>query len=357
MISIVVRDLPYLKLLHPICLELQRLQVPYIIYHMDIDRGEKNYNRASLTNMNKSSPQVVSGAKKVKAFFSDEHLLKQLAHDRITKLVSVEIWLWAKKYIHKLKNLNIKTYSVLYLTDGIFEPAKSLDAIDKVYYSSKYAMEMYHEFSGAEYNPNRDRYLGSPLFDSISQHKNGDGILVLLPNIRADHVKSCFRDKENFIKIMEKLASAGKLIYKTRKKQWLPKEILLYASKIVDDGGMMYPPVSSTLFKESYTTCMFNSSGIYEAVYAGNYVVNITLPLNRWPHLSQDKLERYFSIKPDTLYQFDGIVKSITQTEALGNWKFQPYRADEEQRDKWVKKYIGNTENSAMRITKDIISK
>ncbi len=32
-IGVVIRDLPYLKLLHPICEQFKKHNVPYIIYH------------------------------------------------------------------------------------------------------------------------------------------------------------------------------------------------------------------------------------------------------------------------------------------------------------------------------------
>jgi len=356
-IGVVIRDISYLKLSHPICEHLSRLNVPYIIYHWDAYRGSKQYNRASLTNLNKSSPTVIKNAKKVKAFASDKQLLQQLAHDRITKLVSVEIWLWAKSYIKRLKEQNIKTYSVMYLTDSIWQSKESVVGIDRIYYSTQHTMNVHHDFAQVTYDKQRDRVIGSPIFDPIpNSPSKGKNILVLLPNLRSEHVPVSFGNTSNFVSIIKKLSEAGNLIFKTRKKQWIPNEIKQYSSEIIDDGDIMYPPVSVGLFKKCYTTVMFYSSGIFEAVYGGNYVLNVPLPLKRWGW-SGDKLKQYFSVDNDNLYQFSGVVESVSQKTILqDDWKFNPKQIDPTRRKEWVDRFIGpNTISGAEQIAVDII--
>ena len=99
--------------------------------------------------------------------------------------------------------------------------------------------------------------------------------------LRYKKKKLRYKKKKPNQKIISKLSKCGDLILKTRKKQWFPEEIKKYAKRILDDGDLMYPPVTSNLLAESFCTVMFYSSGIYECVFGGNYVVNITIPLNR----------------------------------------------------------------------------
>ena len=165
--------------------------------------------------------------------------------------------------------------------------------------------------------------------------------MVLLPNLRVEHVPVSFGNKENFFKIIEKLSHGGDLIFKTRKKQWLPNEIKKYAKEIVDDGDKMYPPVIADLLKKCYTTVMFYSGGVYEAVYGGNYVLNIRLPLKRWAW-EKNKLKEYLKEDGNSLYDFNGVVESVGQKTILqDDWEFKPRSADPINSGLWVEKFIG----------------
>jgi len=80
-------------------------------------------------------------------------LNKQLLHDGIKKLVSLEIYLWAKSYIGFLKSNNIKTYSILYLSDSLWVNDKRMvESIDRTYYTTEYLMNTHHEFVGVKYD-------------------------------------------------------------------------------------------------------------------------------------------------------------------------------------------------------------
>ena len=357
MIGVVVRELTFLKVLQPIMQELHKSGAKYVLYHFDAPRGAKEYNRATLAKLKKSSSQAVSNAHKVKAFASDAQLLKQLIHDKVTKLVSLEIYLWAKGYIDKLKQPNIKTYSVLYLTDSLWQSnPKCVTTMDKIYYSSDYLMTTHLNFLRLPLNSKRDRSLGCPVYDHLmNKPSDGEDVLVLLPNLRAEHVGISFGAKENFFKIIEQLAKNNNLIFKTRKKQWLPVEIKKYAKEIVEDGDQMYPPVISQLFRRSHTTVMFYSSGIYEAVYAGNYVINIPLPLKRWGW-DKGKMKEYFSTDEGNLYNFKGIVESVSQQDVIsGKWQIKN-KLDIHARTHWVNKFIGSLAlNSSRMIVHDLL--
>ena len=352
-ISIIIRDLPYLKILHPVCLELHKLGVEYNLYHWDAPRGEKAYNNASLANIKKSSPEVIKHANKVQVFSNDKQLRQYLLRDKASKLVSVEIALWGKPYTKFFRDHKIRPYSVLYLSDSIW--GNSTKEMHKVYYTTKHLMETHHKFSGVQYNKSRDRAFGSPIFDCLAQSSSGDDILVLLPNLRQEHVGISFGSLDNFVKMIAKLSEGGDLIFKSRKKQWLPNEIRQYAKRIVYDGDKMYPSTTSELLKQSCTTVMFYSSGIYECVYAGNYVVNIPFSIKRWGWDKQ-KLRQYFSTEQNNLYQFDGVVESIGQKEILSDgWKFVPRKIDMTKQSEWIKRFVGVSKNSAKLIAEDIV--
>lgn len=356
MIGVVVRELTYLKILAPIMRELRNLGQPYVLYHFDAPRGDKEYNRATRPKMIKAAPEATNGAVKIKAFANDTHLLQQLVHDKITKLVSIEIWLWAKSYTSKLKAHNIKTYSVLYLTDSLWQKNPScVTSMDRVYYSTKYLMETHHEFAGVQFDPNRDRCLGSPALTSGTGNPTQE-ILVLLPNLRKEHVGVSFGSAERFINLIAKLARGGDLLFKTRKKQWLPNEIRQYAKEIVEDGDLMDPPVITELLNRCSNTVMFYSSGIYECVYAGHYVYNIPFSLKRWGW-DKEMMKKYFSVKDGSLYNFSGVVESLDQERVLrDDWEFRPRLPDRVARKRWLQKFTGASDDAPRRIALDIVN-
>jgi len=361
MIGVVVREKTYLKVLQPIMEELYNVGEPYILYHYDTHRGDKEYDRASLPNLIKAAPHIIKRAHRVKAFPNDAHLQKQLVHDKITKLVSIEIWLWAKSYIKFLKDHNIKTYSLLYLTDSLWQSDPScITSMDKVYYATNHLMKTSHEIAGVSFDYKRDRCFGSPVFDGLmNKPSEGNDVLVLLPNQKREHVEVAFGSPQNFFAIMDKLCANKEynFIFKTRKKQWLPKEIMHHATDIIEDGNQMYPSAMKQLLGRAYTTIMFYSSGIYECVYGGNYVLNITLPLKRWGW-DKKQMARYFSTNEHNLYQIKDVVESVSQQQVLSpGWTFQPKRIDPVARRYWVDKFMTSQgSNTARIIVKDILS-
>lgn len=359
MIGVVVRELTFLKVLHPIMEELHKAGAPYVLYHFDAPRGDKEYNRATLAKLKLSSPEVVARAIKVKAFGSDSQLRKQFIHDKITKLVSLEVYLWAKNYINELKENNIKIYNILYLTDSLWtSDPKNITACDRVYYSSKYLMELHLSMLGLKINHNRDKWLGSPAYDPIKPNDNftRPGLLVLLPNLRAEHVQSAFGGKDNFLRIMDNICKGNEkhLVFKTRKKQWMPDDLKKYGASIVDDGDVMYPPAIAKAFNECHCVVMFYSSGIYECMVAGKHVINIPLNLKRWSH-DKSKMKEYFE---SNIYDFDNAVRSISQEEAKSpDFQLTLPKPDGLAQEDWLSKYVGMTPpNCSKAIVEDIIS-
>lgn len=357
MIGVVVRELTFLKVLHPVMEELHKQGAKYILYHFDAPRGNKEYNRATLAKLKLSSPAVVKNATKTKAFANDKQLQDQLVHDKVTKLVSLEIYLWAKSYIDKLRSNGIKIYNLLYLTDSLWgNNPRNITTSDRVYYSSRFLMDFHLNLLSLKQNSSRDRWLGFPVYDPISSYgkESGHGLLVLLPNLRAEHVQSAFGSKENFIKIMDNMVQGNEknLVFKTRKKQWMPKELEKYGAKVIDDGDKMYPPSIAEAFNNCSCVGMFYSSGIYEAVYAGKSVINIPLNLKRWSWDKQ-KMKNYFQ---SPLYDFNSVVRTIEQEQAISGFRADISYPDGNEQEEWLSKYVGIVPaNSSQMIVKDIL--
>jgi len=360
MIGIIVRGLTFLKVLAPIMLELKALGKDYIIFYHDASHGAKEYDRPTLVRLQEAHAASAKQAKKLVPFSNDGKLVSLLVANKVKKIVSLEVWICSRKHIKGFKKHNIKICSVSYLTDSIWQPEQSVTSVDRVYYSSEYLMRIHHDFAKIKFLPTRDRCLGSPLFDSLytEQDKKTNDVLVLLPNLKSEHVKSAFGKQDNFFKIIEKIHSSGRpLIFKTRKKQWMPSEISKYSKKIVYDGKTMYPSAMSDLLKTCSTTILFYSSGIFESVYGQNHTINIPLPLKRW---SWDitKLKQYFSKEQDSLYNFSGCVENAEQSDILsGKFILPSTPIDQSRRDLWIQKFIGSCHNgSAKRIATDIAS-
>ena len=117
----------------------------------------------------------------------------------------------------------------------------------------------------------------------------------------------------------------------------------------------MYPSALARTLKESKNVVLFYSSGIYEAVYSGAYVTNI-MPHNMKWRWNKKHLDIYFSNCADSLYNFSGVVDSVSiHDAACGNFKLSG--AVPTRRAEWVDKFIGDVSgNSATKIVADIIN-
>ena len=355
MIAVVVRELPYLKLLVPIMLELHKRGAKYILYYMDSFKGEKEYSRPTIGSLKTSNEKIVAQAVKAVRFTTNEELLKLMKKDVIKKMISVEIALWARKNLEAYKAGGIKTYSVSYLSDSLWTGYYKL--IDKTYYTTKHLMESKHSFLKTNIDKNKDKCLGSPIFDSIAFHQEQQkDVLVLLPNIKADRVAKCFGNTKNFIDIISKFAQNHNIILKARKKQWVPPEAKKIAKEMFFDEDIMYPSTISKLLSRTFATVMFFSSGIYECVYGGNYIINVQTKLI-WSH-DQEKMKKYFCLDEGSLYQYGGVVETIEQSAILDpRWTFAAPHIDAEKRKAWVDKFIGPyASDRSAAIVDDILS-
>jgi hypothetical protein len=343
-VAFVAKELTYLKLLQPIMGEFRKIGVDFILFAMDTYKGIKEYNRPNKARLIKSlgySPTIIP-------YNSDAVLLQHLKKYGIRKLVSVELGLWCDRYKGFFKENQTKTYSLSYLTDSLWQGPKSMVGLDRVYYTSRFLMHMAHNLSGVKFEPNRDRCLGSPLFDQVSNLDNSAAkdVLILMPNGCDKHA---FGSNKNFRGILEKFGT--NLRIKSRQKQWMPSLDKSTYKDIVFDGDIMYPSAISNLFKETKATVMFYSSGIYEAVFANQYVINVIPPHLKWKW-DPKKLNTYFN---SGVYNHPGIVKTVTQQDVLdGKVKVEP--VDRQKQLEWIAKYIGiNKYFSYEMIARDIL--
>lgn len=344
LIAFVVRELTYLKLLQPIISEVESMGCNYVLYNMDSPKGEKEYNRPTKARIDKSFGRDI----RVSPFTTDQQLLSKLLSDKVNKIVSLEVGMWGKGYKTFFKANKIKTHSLLYLTDAMWHGRSVIEGFDRVYYTSKYLMNLQHRFNSIVFDPKRDRCLGSPIFDQLNDinNDNANGVLVMLPN-QCD--KSFFGGNERFCRMLEVFGK--NLIFKSRKKQWLPEGIKKIAADIVFDGDYMYPSVISKLYPNTKTTILFYSSGVYEAVYGKQYVINIKFPLKFWRR-DQNKMAEYFG---GEAYNYDGVVESVSQDDVLAG-KITAKRTTEDKRIKWIDKHIGTfSDKSYTLIARDIV--
>lgn len=167
MIGYVIRDLAYLKVLYPLMREMVERQEPFYIYYWNnYNRGEKQYNAATETNLKQYHPEIFAWAKQSIPFLTDRQLYEMMSRDRIEKMVSVELCLWVDK--KELHNRNIKSYSVQYLTDSMWEGNN--EGIDRVYHTTPHIMDCWLKNTNSTYNPDRDRCIGSPIFDALLEN-------------------------------------------------------------------------------------------------------------------------------------------------------------------------------------------
>ncbi len=344
-IAIIVRDLPYLKLLMPIMAELVNHKTPFILLYSTASKGTKEYNVPTLARLKTAG--VNKYTQNLHPFQDDQQLKKQLLSHGIKKVISVEIGLWAKTYMDFFTKNSIKTYSVSYLTDSMWQPDSTTRPLHRIYHTADYIMRTHTTPT----HP-KDQMLGSPLFDGLmNKPSEGEDVLVLLPNLQADQVNKAFGSTKNFISIIEHLhAQNPRLIFKTRKKQFMPPEIKSYAKKIVADDRE-YPTMFSTLLPTTKTTVMFYSSGIYEAIYGGQYVINIKWPLGVWGWDTR-MMTKYFG----AVYDMEGAAESINQSDVLAGKPLNFQHIDPLARQQWVDRFIGSCPlNSARAIVVDIL--
>ena len=332
MLAFVVRELTYLKLLQPIMEEMTRRGCSFVLYIMDSYKSEKEYNRPNKARVIKSFGHSVDH---LIAFGDDGALLYLLKCNKIDRVVSVEMGLWAHQFTRFFKDNKIRTHSVCYLTDSIWRGKSAIEGLDRVYYSSPHIMQVQHMFNGIRFDQNRDRCFGSPIFDQL-RAVNNDAVqdtLILLPN---GCNKGAFGSNSSFKAILEKFGNSSNLIFKTRHKQWLPDVVKSLAKEIVYDGDCMYPSAISKLYPRTKNTVLFYSSGIYEAVVANQYVVNVQLPLTTWNY-DKAKLRYYFESE---LYNYPDVVNGITQQDVLsGKCKIESVNKQKQQ--EWINKYVG----------------
>lgn len=355
MIGIVVRELTYLKILQPIMWELSACGAKYMLFYMDAPRGDKEYNRATLDGLKKSSSIMVSNAEKLIPYANDERLISLLVENKITKFVTIETWLTYSKWIPYLKQNNIKLYNILYFTDSMWQEDKtSIQTMDRVYYTTEYLMNKQLEYIKENIDINRDKTFGSPVFDQLFDiNKKNNNLMLLVPSIFRESYQPSFGSDANYIKIIKTVSNYGDIIIKSRKKHYHPSEANSMAKEIFYDTDVMYPSSIQEVFKKTDLTVMFYSTGIFEAVLAGNYVVNIDVPVKTWTG-DKDKLEVFFSKNHD-LFNYPGVVETVNRDDILsGTWKIEN-KLDQSKRAEWIKKFIGSpSKNSAKLIAEDI---
>lgn len=357
MIAVVIRDFAHLKIMHLIMKRFIRHKLPFIVIHYDVPRASKEYNRATLKRLKLSSGDIIDKAKKIIPYKNDQQLIDILVKNRCKKLVVIEFPLTHRTIRKKIKKNGIKVYSINYLTDSMWiNDYSAITDVYRTFYTTEHIRKFHFDLMNKPINNEITKCMGSPLFNQVKNISSGDETAVLLPNIRASEVPKAFGSPKNFISIIKNIhKQTGPLIFKTRKKQWMPIEIEKFAREIVYDGNIMCPSALSKVLKRSNKVIIFYSSGIYEAVYSGAYVINIISDKGQW-RWPINILNKYFSDSPGSLYNFNGIVKSVNTKDAVsGNFSLDGF--NQEQRKKWIEMFMPNIPDSPVDAIVDEIIK
>lgn len=359
MIGIIASWVSNFRILLPIIDELNRLDEEYILYYRyKPSWRDKENSFVFLTDLkiNKMSEDIIGRAKKVERFGSIDDLHKRFKEDGISKLIGVEIGHIAERF-KKVGYTQTNTYSVSYLTDSVWGPAEKINSPTRVYYATEYIMKFQHNLLGVKYDQERDRCLGSPLFDY--RHKfniEKKDVTLLLPSEGQKKLTEAFVKLERYRMIIERIVENAKdndyLIFKTRPKHCIPYGILDMADEVIIDNAPLYSKNVPDCFDRSFCTIMFGSTGIFEAVLAGNYIINI--PIN-WDLRGTN---RFFSLERGNMYNFPGVsrvipVKPIFKRKV----KVRPQRIDPDAQKEWIAKFVGDIpDNCTKAIVSDILS-
>lgn len=353
MIGIDIREITVLKILQPICEYFIANKIKYKIFHMDKYLSSKEYNRASQKNLGISCKYILNNAQAVVSYNNNNQIVNKLQNHGITKFVGIELFLCYSGLLDKMKKIGIKTYSILYLTDSLWRASsKDYMSPNRIYFNSEFLMEKALLFTKTTRDPNRHMFLGSPIYDQLANIKSQNNVLVMLPNLTKDKVNVAFGSEKRFLTIIDNITKNNKVIFKTRKKQWLPSDIKAKNFEIIMDGVKMYPSAIVQTFNRCNLVVMFGSSGVYEAMAAKKPVINIPIPFARW-RWDARQMKKYFT--DSGLYNYPKAIITVTQQEmlqnTLPNMPFNP-----EANKEWQDKFIGPIDyHGAINIAKDIL--
>jgi len=340
-IGIILRGMSELKVLQPIMEYLCHLKVQYFLFVPTERHGsvKKRYNVLSVDRINMSSRKTLDGAEKTITFNDLFEVVPKIEDLEIEKLLMVEAPRFRKFLSSVGKTCRI--YSISYFSDSCFKKKNRMcvDDIRKIYHTTSHCMRMFHKFYDMEFDQNRDMLLGSPLFDCLPRSNSKNGIILFAPNLYEQNLPATFGTPNKMARLIRKIMREGSdsIIIKSRWKQYLPKRTKNeFRNVIYYDGGIMYPTVSSKLFAKSSISMMFYSSTIYEAIFAGQYVINCHINFGRWK--THEKVRDYMT----PLYKnVDGLIENITMnTIANRQLSFKNKQADPQKAQEWIENFI-----------------
>ena len=342
------------RIILPIIEELNKLGQECVLYHKYNpnwrNSGKKSSSHLTSQKIKRMLEVADLNVKKIVSWEKREALYKALKTCNISKLIGVDIGGWQSDLCDK--NIDIKTYSISYLVDFLWSPN---NYPTRVYHTTEYIMRFQQNLKKILYNSDRDKCLGSPLFDKHKFDVKNRDITILLPSWREKQIKTAFGNKIGlYPELIKKIIQTNTdddnyFVFKTRAKHWVPSGVLDLADEIIIDNYPLYIQETSNCFDRSYTTIMFNSTGIFEAVLSGNFIINIPIKWQKSP---------FFDDRGDGLYSFDGVVQSLSLPKILsGKQKVEPKHIDATAQKQWIEKFVGDIPvNSAEAITLDILS-
>ena len=343
-IGVCIDGLSQLKVLIPVVNLLVEKANVFLIHYTGVT--QKGYDLPTIKKLNAVIPSDIKNLKAMVSYNNKSQISTIANKYKLNKIISVESSIVMKESLNSLYSKKIKIYSLQYLTDSMWSFGAHYNKIHRIYFPTQFIMDCCHKFNSINKN-NSALMLGSPIFDDLNMSNQSDSGLLLLPNIRSEHIGLSFKNRQELEKIVGNITLNNDILTKSRKKQWSSDVIKKYCDPIIYDED---PFVLPKLIGRTKTTILFSSSGIYEAIIGGNYVYNISLSYKMFRH-NKKNMKEYF----DEIYNFKGVVETVSISDALNktNWVKD---IDLNARKKWLERFVGDHTNSAKKIAKDILN-
>ncbi|OYT16628.1 MAG: hypothetical protein B7C24_06855 [Bacteroidetes bacterium 4572_77] len=363
-IGFVVKGLTFFKAFGSIIEEAQKTNgiTPIIFYYTG------DYSKKYDCIKPHLFPERLSGIKKI-AFNSCKSLPRLFKRYDVRWFVGLVAQTKYADILSPLKAQGIKICSVSNFTDGFWINRVTKNAVQKIdlmCYQSKYALDFHKKYLGI--NGKNCIIAGAPTIDGVNLIKDKQAIkqyglpkkycLVMLPNIRKTHYKSCFGGTGRFIGIMKNLHEAAsnqsiQLVAKSRVKQWFPKEVKKYFARIILDEAY-YPSTTLLLMHDAINVVYFNGSSIFEAFACGKYAININMNMNYSIGSRSKGFAEYYS--KNGPYNTDGVVKTISG-DIIDEIRDEMGKQLNSKRSAYFAQTFCPTENSAKIILSEILKR
>lgn len=335
--AIVIGGMSQFKIMKPIIEYMAFLGIPYYLFLYKGFSKKRAYNNLRENKINKVSKVILFSAKKVVWYKDFDRFCALIDKNKINKILSVE----ASNFSLQIKQImpNLKIYSIGFFTDSCFGKKKAVNACDVIYHTTLRCMETLLQSYNMNFRPSRDKVFGSPMFDCIAEERPlEENIILFVPTLYKAEVNKVFYDEKTFVQVLRGFLKNPKVLIKSRRKQYLPKCIISeYKDRIHYDGNNIYPTKTSQLFGNSIASIMFYSSGIYEAIIGGQYIINCRINTGRWGRYKTGMSNYLTSIYTET----DNLIKNVDPNDVKkDDFELPMQKVNFEKATQWIENNV-----------------